>query len=103
MKKLSIGLSLLLTAFVGVVLIPSAATTPEEFVAVSSAPVAVEPVTASCSAPTSNQQAATESSDEPNGACYPWQPSCSRNSQCDAWCGQKGWGVCSHWCCLCLG
>ena len=34
----------------------------------------------------------------PHGA-----PSCSRDYQCDAYCGQVGWGACEAFCCACLG
>jgi len=37
------------------------------------------------------------------GSC-PNSAPCSRNSQCDTYCGHVGWGVCgSGLCCICAG
>jgi hypothetical protein len=43
----------------------------------------------------------------PNGAvgqrCPLGAPSCSRDKECDRYCGMKGFGACEQFCCACLG
>jgi len=42
-----------------------------------------------------------------SASCPYGSPYCYRDSDCDAYCGMPGWGVCEfhHWsgCCVCLG
>ena len=97
MKKPSICLSLMIAVILGSTLTPA----PTESIIPLSP--AVEPASPVCAPPALEPTSCDAQADDPSGRCFPGQPSCSRNKQCDSYCGTPGWGVCSRFCCYCLG
>jgi len=107
MKRSSVCLSLLAVAVLVFTLAPDLsaakapeATGPEPSMSLSPTVEPSSPVYATPAPAPASCESQTEAA---SGLCYPWQPSCTRDKQCDKYCGTPGWGVCSRFCCYCLG